>query len=839
MYCFLFLVLNAICYFIDSVIPNLTTSITGDFIFSKEKFLSSLFKFNHSYFTFYFFGFLIGGYFIFRRIFQLRTNFRPLEDEFSQGSMEWANVKNLIGEYATVPVRPFSEEDYYDGKPGLPISRIPRNAKEKKSGEFRYLVETVIGNMLILAATRIGKSRYFLDPFIDTISRAKNQLDRWSFVMTATKGTEPREWYQILKSRGYNIRIYNTVNQFYSDPFPILKVFFTYYKHYYQFKKKGEQQLTEKEQQKYLIKAEMQLANAENMLRRAAQSYFLEVNQGKDGGFWTKACRNLFTSLALAVADQVLKEGEEEIKVNPYTIYDIANEMIAIKITKESYEYLKEGAKNKKELDRLLKKYEGSSILDVYFQELPKTNPARKYYQAILASAPAKTTLGNVLTHFDGDLESFLQSANAKMTSYDDGYNLEDIGFDKEKPTAVFIIFSDTDELNNRLGMLILDQIYQILKNKADLQEDPSQAHCVRPVLTIYEEGGNLGLPVPRLTQKWTAGLSRWLYQCLVLQDIAQLTEMYTEAVEKTILGNLANFVYIRTGSEETNEFVSKQLGKRKVYSKTRSKETTSIKASEIESLEFLNLLDTAELRRLRAGESVIVRLNHEEDNDGNPIYQYPIFNTFENDTNMIKFDDFRRKDKLSWDEIPVNNQFMGLKIEEILTTLKIKKNKPQPEKNNLFPVKLAKVKQDNKQIHSKKVSFKEIEQINLFTLNEGEQQLVESELISMNTSENEIQEKIETNWKEKLVFEYYELFESVLDKPISTIFKASELQQLEQFIRKNSLKQQAITINEFVQIVRVQDQPIAELITFLVSNLDQEKQKQLISIMKNWKGVA
>lgn len=51
---------------------------------------------------------------------------------------------------------------------------------------------------------------------------------------------------------------------------------------------------------------------------------------------------------------------------------------------------------------------------------------------------------------------------------------------------------------------------------------------------------------------------------------------------------------------------------------------------------------------------------------EGNPIYQYPIYNTYENDTNLIPFYKFRKLDKVSWEEIPVNNQFMEIELEDL-----------------------------------------------------------------------------------------------------------------------------------------------------------------------------
>lgn len=851
-----FIVGNALLFLVEQVIPNWRL-YTGEDRYFLPPLLNSLFQFQlTNYPNYYLFLLIIASYITFICLLRVRTSFHSLEDEFTQGSMEWTRHEQLQKEYQEVPVTAFAaDEDFFEGTPGLPISRVPRTKQEKKTGDFRYLVETMIGNMLILASTRIGKSRYFINAFIDIISRARDQKKRWSFIMTATKGTEPREWYNTLKKRGYKIRIYNTVNQYYSDPFPVLKVFFSFYKHYYRYKQEAEKQTDKKLKAKYLIQAEQQLANAENALRRAAQSYFIEVDSGKDGGFWTKACRNLFMSISLAVADQAIREGEET-KVNPYTIYDIANEMITQKIDDKNTDFLKEYATSTHHLRKLVEKYQGSSHLDVYFRELPRTHPARKYYAAILASAPAKTTLGNVLTHFDGDLESFLQSANAKMTSWDDGFDIESIGFDEEAPSAVFIIMSDSDELNNRLGMLILDQIYQVLKNRADLAEDPSEAHCFRPVITIGDEIGNLGVSVPNLDRKWTAGLSRHLYFMLVLQDTSQLSTLYSEYIRNTIMGNLANLVYIRSGSKETNEYISDLLGKRAVYSKTRQKDPVSFKSTENESVERLGLLESFELSRLRDGESVVVRLNHGEDKDGNPIYQYPILNTFENDTNMIKFDEYRKMETVSWENIPVNNDFMSLDIEELLWSLHPFKEEGKGEVPTLEEIRLSsehlKVKQKKKKGSSGKNKSKLPEQIaeqqSLFDsipLYEEKEPTTKggkkvNKLMDIEQAKDEIEtrESQEKEWKKEVVTQYTSIFAEDLDLAFSAYFNQNRRREINKLIELQ-FKKKPIVMNEYRRITEIQDQQLISFFTFLVSNGDFTFNQKILSTLQQWRETA
>lgn len=632
--------------------------------------------------------------------YRLYTSFRSLEEEHVQGTMDFEDTEGMAKQYETIEVHPFTDtEDFYEGKPGYPVGRKPQTPKQKVEGTFSFYVDTTDSNTITLAGTRQGKGIYFVDPFIDILTRARLIANRASFVMTATKGDEPRIWYNTLKRRGYRIRIANLVHSYYSDPIPALAVFNNYYRHYKRLKRESVALKKEGKQSEGLnasIQGDQQLANAEKIIKQVAFSYFREVNEGKDGGFWTKACRSLFISVGIALADQEFEEHETS-KVNPYTIYTVVNEMQRRKIKEQSHEFLKRYTDDENELQRLLAEYENKSELDVFFGELPQTHPARRHYNGIMASAPAHVTLGNIITHFDGDLEPFLMTVNAKMTAFDDGFDMEVIGFDREQPTAVFVLLSDADTSNNQLGVMYIEQIYQVLLNRCNL-EDESQ--CYRDVHFIYEEGGNLGVPIADLARKWTSGLSRRLFSHLVLQDIQQLSFLYDEDTKDIILGNTGNLAYIRTGSEKTNKYVSGRLGERSNYSKTRHKDPLSIKSTETESTERIDLLASFELERLREGESIILRINKHRDLEGNPIYQYPLFNTYENDTNLIPFYKFRKLDKVSWEEIPVNNQFMEIELEDLNWKLQPEKRMDQ-QKQVIPPIPTYKKPARRQDIHT------------------------------------------------------------------------------------------------------------------------------------------
>ncbi|HHZ9009581.1 type IV secretory system conjugative DNA transfer family protein [Enterococcus faecalis] len=832
--------------------------------------------------------FSLYGFFAIYMTYKIRISFAPLEDHLVQGTLEWESVTNLITQYYAVPVHPFCEgQDYYSGKPGFPICRVPNGVEglreqkvtqlaqdgkqavfkeddfqkekiklstkeltndslenlmkearerkkrliiqgkaaiplyeelhmpEAKTRKFFYLIGQEPSNSIVLALTRGGKDVYFINPFIDILSRAERIGDRPSFVMTATKGDEPRMWYDTLRKRGYLIRICNTVRQYYSDPYNPLSVVFNYYKKYMFLKADNRHESTRF------------LTEAENELKRSAFTFFqsTEGQGGSNGEFWVKACRNLFMSTGLAIADQAVRNNEP-IKFNPYAIYNIVNEMQSIRINENNPEYIYSLTEDPLERVKLLKKYDGKSALDVFFLELPRNHPAKKYYYAILASAPAEVTMGNVITHFDGDMEMFLNEANAKMSATDDGFDFEELGFG-DQPVACFIVMSQTEKSNNALGMLYLEQAYQVNEKRCTL-ETPSRTY--RDVHFIIQEAGNLGVAIQNLTNKWTSGLGQGFFFHLVLQDLEQLTSLYSESIKKTIVGNTGNLVYIRSGSLDTNKYISERLGKRTNYSKDRSRQDPlSLKVSERETSERIDLLSPSELERLRKSETIVLRLSHVDDLDGEPIYQYPIYNSIETDTNMLPFYEYRNNQVLSWDQIPVNNDFMDLEMDDLLITLtrveESKKVLPSLVTKKTIATRAYKEKELSKSSGIETIDSPE----NL--RKEGDLQMVNSLNLHAQDEVNQLYndvDQVELTKKEQLYQQLRGVFPSGSEeKKVADFFSEKEIQQLYVTIRVSYLRDSQV-LKEFREICK--HQTIQSFLSFISSN----DKKNLVENMMN-----
>ena len=115
----------------------------------------------------------------------------------------------------------------------------------------------------------------------------------------------------------------------------------------------------------------------------------------------------------------------------------------------------------------------------------------------------------------------------------------------------------------------------------------------------------------------------------LIIQAYSQLRNLYSDDAP-TIEGNCGNQIYILTNEDETAEKFSKLVGEKTIVIKSRSGDKYELEKNHSESLDARRLLTSQELRALKMGESVIVRVIKRSDKKGNRIVPKPIFNNNE-----------------------------------------------------------------------------------------------------------------------------------------------------------------------------------------------------------------
>jgi hypothetical protein len=171
------------------------------------------------------------------------------------------------------------------------------------------------------------------------------------------------------------------------------------------------------------------------------------------------------------------------------------------------------------------------------------------------------------------------------MLSHND-FNMKDIG---RKKTAVFIVVQDEKKTYHSLVTIFIKQCYETLIDVA--QESGGKL----PYRTnfILDEFANMP-PLKDVTTMVTAARSRNIRFSFIIQNFAQLYQVYGKENGETIKGNCGNIIYLISSELSALEEISKMCGEVKSKEKDKTASTP--------------LVTVSDLQRLKQWETIIVR---------------------------------------------------------------------------------------------------------------------------------------------------------------------------------------------------------------------------------------
>ena len=278
-----------------------------------------------------------------------------------------------------------------------------------------------------------------------------------------------------------------------------------------------------------------------------------ESNQNADP-FWEKTSADYFSGVALGLFEDA---KEEEININSISLATTVGE----------------------------EKFGGSTYIKEYFAAKDPSGAA-----AINASstimAPTETK-GSILSVFKQKVKLFASRDNlSEMLSHSD-IDLESIG---KKPTAVFIVIQDEKKTYHSLVTILLKQIYETLIGVA--QEHGGKL----PVRTnfLLDEFANMP-PLKDVTTMITAARSRHIRFTMIIQNFAQLDQVYGKENAETIRGNCGNIIYLITTELKALEEISKMCGE--------------VKSKKDEKTASTPLVTVSDLQRIKQFEVIILRM--------------------------------------------------------------------------------------------------------------------------------------------------------------------------------------------------------------------------------------
>ena len=354
-----------------------------------------------------------------------------------------------------------------------------------------------------------------------------------SMIITDPKGEIYETTANMLKERGYNIVILNFRNPQNGNAWNPMNLPYTLYK-------------------------EGNTDKAIELLDDLALNILYEEKQGGSDPFWERTAADYFTGLALGLFEDA---KEEQINLNSINLMSSMGEE---RFGGPNNNYAKE-----------------------YFNSKDPAKPA--YINASGTVYAPEDTKGGVLSTFKQKIKLFSSRENlSEMLSYNN-FDMKEIG--KQK-TAVFMIVQDEKKTLHPLATIFIKQCYETLIDVA--QENGGKL----PHRTnfILDEFANM----PRLkdaTTMVTAARSRLIRFNFIIQNYAQLTQVYGKEEAETIKGN-CNIMYLISNELQALEEISKMCGEVKSKEKDKTASTPLVTVSDLQRLSQFEII-TLRLRTM------------------------------------------------------------------------------------------------------------------------------------------------------------------------------------------------------------------------------------------------
>lgn len=188
-------------------------------------------------------------------------------------------------------------------------------------------------------------------------------------------------------------------------------------------------------------------------------------------------------------------------------------------------------------------------------------------------------TKGGILSVFRQKIRLFSSREQlSEMLSKSD-FNMREIG---KKPTAVFMVIHDEKTTYHALATIFIKQCYETLIDVA--QECGGKL----PVRTnfILDEFANMP-PLKDVTTMVTAARSRAIRFTFIIQNFAQLNDVYGKEDAETIRSNCGNLIYLLTTELAALEEISKLCGEKKSRDKDKTASTPLITVSDLQKMKM------------------------------------------------------------------------------------------------------------------------------------------------------------------------------------------------------------------------------------------------------------
>lgn len=274
----------------------------------------------------------------------------------------------------------------------------------------------------------------------------------------------------------------------------------------------------------------------------------------KSEPFWENSAADYFSGLALGL---FMDAKEEEVNMNSINFMSSVGE----------------------------ERFAASTYIKEYFNLKGQDSSAYIFASGTI-NAP-KDTAGGITSTFRQKIRTFASREKlSEMLAYTD-FDMRDIG--KEK-TAVFMIIHDEKTTYHSLLTIFIKQCYETL---IDVAKEMGGKLPYRTNF-ILDEFANMP-PLKDVDSMVSAARSRDIRFTFIIQNFAQLNDVYGKEVAEVIKGNCGNWIYLISTEMAALEEISKMCGEVKSKEKDKTASTP--------------LVTVTDLQKLKLFETIIIRL--------------------------------------------------------------------------------------------------------------------------------------------------------------------------------------------------------------------------------------
>ena len=466
------------------------------------------------------------------------------------GTARWATEQEIRSNYALVP---FQVADWRAGK-NLPEAQgLVLGSRDSRKGGITALVDSDDIHCLMIGASGVGKTAYFLYPNLEYACACG-----MSFFATDTKGDLARNYGAVAeKYYGYRVSVVDLRNPTRSDGYNLMTLINRY---------------MDKALREHSIEAYGKAENLINILAHSIISPKGEESRGQNDYFY-KAAEGVVASVLLLLAEFLPPDKDHPTeRRHLVSVFILIQQLLA-----------PSGVR-------------GQSYFKQLMDMLPAHHRARNLASSALESSDQATA--SAMSTALAQMNTFMDIALEQVICFDNHIDAEK--FAKEK-TAIFLVLPEEDRTKNFMAGLMIQNLSKELFELAE----KGNGRLPNRVVFFCDEFGTM--PAFDVEALFSAGRSRGITLVPIIQSLAQLEKNYgregaeilTDNCQDTIFGGFAP-------NSQTAEQLSKSLGSRTVLSGSVSKG----KNDPSQSLQMIErpLMTPDELKSIPKGSFVVMK---------------------------------------------------------------------------------------------------------------------------------------------------------------------------------------------------------------------------------------